>query len=154
MAKIYSKEQRQALEAHFRMDRYPSAEAQKALAARLNLKDSHVKVWFLRRRAASLPPKPASRVQRLQGLRPLQGPAVCTHFLLCSGPHACPAPAPHERPGPGLEGEGTPGPPAPAPDAQDTFRMLSVSTGTPEFLEGATPEDQEKAGSARLGSTS
>ncbi|KFO26265.1 Homeobox protein goosecoid-2 [Fukomys damarensis] len=103
MARKYSEEQSRALEAHFRMDRYPDAEAQKALAARLNLKESHVQVWFSRRRAACLPPKPASRVQRLQGLRPLPCPAEGTHFLLCSGPHACPAPALHPGPKPGLE---------------------------------------------------
>ncbi|XP_042826005.1 retina and anterior neural fold homeobox protein 2-like [Panthera tigris] len=62
---VYLKEQLQELEKHFWANRYPSYQERVALAARLNLDEHQVQVWFKNRRAkhSSLqgPPKGRGR---------------------------------------------------------------------------------------------
>ncbi|XP_078295347.1 uncharacterized protein LOC144614667 [Panthera onca] len=70
---VYLKEQLQELEKHFWANRYPSYQERVALAARLNLDEHQVQVWFKNRRAkhSSLqgPPKGRGRGASAPGVR-------------------------------------------------------------------------------------
>ncbi|KAM4818805.1 zinc finger protein 41 isoform 2-T3 [Thomomys bottae] len=52
-AKIYKRDQHRELENYFKMDGYPDYKARVTLAARLNLKEHDVRVWFRMRRATN-----------------------------------------------------------------------------------------------------
>ncbi|XP_057349278.1 tetrapeptide repeat homeobox protein 2-like [Manis pentadactyla] len=82
---VYSKEQQQELEKRFQMNQYPTYVEREALAARLNLREQQVQVWFKNHRA---------KYSRLQGLSRRRGRGLSAAPRDPGAPHPVPGPVP------------------------------------------------------------
>ncbi|KAF3814777.1 hypothetical protein GH733_017053 [Mirounga leonina] len=88
---VYLKEQLQELRKYFTMNRYPSYEERLTLAARLDLEEHQVQVWFKNRRANH---------SRLQGLPKGRGQGAPAVPRGRGDPASVPAPVPAQAPVP------------------------------------------------------
>uniref|UniRef100_UPI002952A6A3 tetrapeptide repeat homeobox protein 2-like n=1 Tax=Panthera onca TaxID=9690 RepID=UPI002952A6A3 len=120
---VYLKEQLQELEKHFWANRYPSYQERVALAARLNLDEHQVQVWFKNRRAKhSRLPKGRGRGAHMAprdpgapNSRSVPAPVAESAPVPESVPVPFPVPAPFPAPVPaGPMFPGTPGVRSPA----------------------------------------